>query len=408
MDSVEQAVGNEINAVLETIRRDNVEAEACNAIDMDLTIAVGERRAGWKKRVFWTSLALSLKHAPSWDVPTMATDGVHMYFNPGFTMGLTADERYGVVIGHEPMHDGFEHFSRMMTYENRTLVNICQDAEINPILRDAGFVLPDGAVFPGEGEYKCLPLDNTAEVYYDILTKEVQAGNRPMPGGEDPGGCGVAVPAPDPATAEEKAAKWRSKVAAAALDADRRGEMPGSLKRWVANILDPQLTWQEELLEFMTATTRCGGENNWSRPSRRTVGSRLSLPERRQNVLPEIVVSVDVSGSTWGFLESFSAELNGVLECNPAKVHLVYSDSSIQKVEEWEPGDDSIEIEAIGGGGTSHLCLWKWLAESDIDPACVIALTDGDTRFGNDPGVPVLWALTKEKEVPFGRKVVIT
>jgi hypothetical protein len=37
----------------------------------------------------------------------------------------------------------------------------------------------------------------------------------------------------------------------------------------------------------------------------------------------------------------------------------------------------------------------------------VVCLTDGQTTFGSDPGCPVLWALTGDVEVPFGRKVVI-
>jgi len=45
------------------------------------------------------------------------------------------------------------------------------------------------------------------------------------------------------------------------------------------------------------------------------------------------------------------------------------------------------------------------LAEHDVDPACVVALTDLHTSFGQDPGMPVLWAVTggNTRKPPFGR-----
>ena len=69
--------------------------------------------------------------------------------------------------------------------------------------------------------------------------------------------------------------------------------------------------------------------------------------------------------------------------------------------------DGELVLEGNGGGGTSHVPIWEWLKRNDANPACVVCLTDGCTNFGDDPGVPVLWALTEDAEPPFGQKVRI-
>jgi hypothetical protein len=75
-------------------------------------------------------------------------------------------------------------------------------------------------------------------------------------------------------------------------------------------------------------------------------------------------------------------------------------------VDEWRSTDGPLELTPVGGGGTSHVCGFAWLKKDGRSPACVVALTDLDTEFPPDPGVPILWAVTGEwTEAPFGRVV---
>ena len=108
-------------------------------------------------------------------------------------------------------------------------------------------------------------------------------------------------------------------------------------------------------------------------------------------------------------MKEFAGELNGILDCRPCSVSIVYCDAEVNKVVEWEPSDGPLTLEACGGGGTSHRPVWEWLREQDSQPECVVCLTDGYTSWGDDPGLPVLWALTADSsaEPPFGQTVRI-
>ena len=118
---------------------------------------------------------------------------------------------------------------------------VAADLEINPICRDAGFALPAEAIFPGEGEYAHCPPGKTMEEYYVLVQQEQQEGSQSDDGeGNDPGGCGGVMPAPDQASAEHSANSWKGRVAAA-QPASQRGELPGSLQRWVERILKPRV-----------------------------------------------------------------------------------------------------------------------------------------------------------------------
>jgi predicted metal-dependent peptidase len=65
----------------------------------------------------------------------------------------------------------------------------------------------------------------------------------------------------------------------------------------------------------------------------------------------------------------------------------------------------------VGGGGTSHVCVFDWLGESQVSPACVICLTDLDTEFPVfDSSIPVLWAVSGKSDAvaPFGQVVSLS
>ena len=64
----------------------------------------------------------------------------------------------------------------------------------------------------------------------------------------------------------------------------------------------------------------------------------------------------------------------------------------------------------MGGGGTSHEYVFEWLARSDVQPSCLVCLTDLETRFPTQiPDLPVLWAVVRDagRRPPFGQLVPI-
>lgn len=365
------------------------------------------------KTVFFATLALRLKQKANWDAETAQTDGKVLEYNPEYVMSLSPEQRRGLVA-HEVMHNAMSHPSRRGSRDLGRF-NIACDLAINPVLEEAGMQLPPGGLFPGRGQYEKLPVGLSAEEYFARLPEEQgqegdgqgkEGGN----GGNDPGKCGGVVDTGDNAQQQASEAGWKVAVAQAANVAKGRGELPGGLARMVGDLLEPKVPWQEVLREFISRALTSRDDYSWSAPNRRFIAQGLYLPSLRSESLGEVVVAIDTSGSIGeAELKTFGGELNGILECRPCKVHVVYCDARVRRVDEWEPSDGPLVLEPVGGGGTSHRPVWDWLAEHDIDPAAVVCLTDGYTSFGDDPGVPVLCALTPEStaEPPFGRVVHI-
>jgi len=412
-DALDKALES-VDGVVEKINADKRAQEAVLAVEDCRFRAVGERSAA---RAFFTSLALALEPCvdSSGEIETAATDGQRLPFNPEWVLGLSPEERYGVMIGHEPMHCAMEHFARMRGMDDAAAANIAADLEINPICRDAGFALPADAIFPGEGEYRHCPPGKTMEEYY-VLVKEERdkdqdgqegdgQGDQP---GQDPGGCGGVLPAPDQATAEQSANSWKGKVAAAAQAAQKRGSLPGSLERWVERILKPKVDPWEILREFMTRAAKT--EQNWSRLNRRALARGLYLPSRHAQELGDVVLLVDTSGSIGeDDLARIAGFLEGVLAANPGKLTVIYHTTYPYRVVEWVPEDGPLKLEKEQSGGTSHVSAFQEIENRGIEPAVILAATDLETEFPDDPGVPTIWVGVEDNGIlpPFGQYVCI-
>lgn len=393
-------------AALEQVAARQVMAEAAlRAITAARTRLILGRDA---KSVFFATLVLRLRLAVDWESPTMAVDGKTLFYNPEFVARLSPDELVAVCC-HEVMHLAMAHHARRMGRDPERWNRAC-DLSLNPLLLRAGFVLPPTRLMPGEGEYAELPTDRSAEEYYSLLPipPEEDGGEAAEQGSnQDPGGCGsVRDPGngmPDQAADQE--AEWAAATAAAEAAAKARGPLPAGLARTVDQVLRPPADWRSVLREFVSSHAR--SDYAWTRPNRRFIAQGLYLPGMFSDELGEVVIAVDCSGSIRKEqLDAFAGEVNGVLAAFSCTAIVLYHDSEVQKVDEFASVDGPVTLEPVGGGGTSHVCVFDWLARDGRQPACVICLSDLETEFPPDPGVPVLWAVTGEvTAAPFGRVV---
>ena len=92
--------------------------------------------------------------------------------NPEFFAGLTDKQRQGVLI-HEFYHLVFEHVtSRKPVGVHHMIWNFATDLSINGLIgRDK---LPDGCLFPGEGQFESYPVGLSAERYLEMLKNDEQ------------------------------------------------------------------------------------------------------------------------------------------------------------------------------------------------------------------------------------------
>ena len=177
----------------------------------------------------------------------------------------------------------------------------------------------------------------------------------------------------------------------------------------VQDALQPKADWRELLRQFMDQIAKT--DYSWTPPNRRYVHQGLYLPSMRSEQLPPIVVAIDTSGSVGqDDLDQFAAELRDILEeARPEFLHVVYCDTSVRSVQTFQP-DDDIELKVAGGGGTSFIPPFEWVEENDVDPVCMIYLTDlRSSRFPDEPAYPTMWGVYggNKTETPFGEVVEI-
>lgn len=357
--------------------------------------------------VFFATLLLRLHSKPDWNIETMATDGRELRYHPPFVNGLNAAKLRGV-LAHEVMHNALAHHARRLGREPRRWNTAC-DLAINPILLNAGMSLPDGHLMPGEGRFSELVPGKSAEEYYSSL---LEKGNETADESQDPGGCGQVIDPDqgDPAQLQVIEAEWKIAVAQAQRAAQGRGPLPAGLGRSVEQVLHPPADWRSVLREFVSAHAR--NDYSWSRPNRRFIAQGLYLPGMHSEELGDVVLAVDTSGSIGAKeLGIFAEEANAVLASYDCTVTVLYHDSEIQKVQTWRSCDGPLTLDAVGGGGTSHVGVFDWIAQAGTTPTCVICLTDLYTDFpATVPDIPVLWAVSGNSHpaAPFGQIVPLS
>src|SRR5215469_10705806 len=96
---------------------------------------------------WWASLYLNLVRIETEAVPTMATDGSLLFYNPKFTESLSDKECIGVLL-HETAHCVLLHVYRRKYREPRQW-NIAADKAVNAVLLAANVTLPKDCVPPG-------------------------------------------------------------------------------------------------------------------------------------------------------------------------------------------------------------------------------------------------------------------
>lgn len=404
---------------------------------------------------FFGTLSLRLKLVPG-NLPTMATDGRRIVYNPGFVDKLSLAELEGT-LAHEVLHCALGHQCRR-GQRDPELWNQAADLAINPQLVASGFTLPAGALIDpgfdnlsaeeiyarlserrrcdagqnqrgeqdgGKGEGR-----NNPSGTQGTSTAKTPDGPHPQaspkaadsPGGEPsgspparPGGFGEVwdatddqgTPAP-PAETRRQEQEWAIAAEQALRAAKVCGSEPAGVERQLTESSQPQQNWRAILRDFVAATVP--SDYRWTPPNRRHLASGLYLPSIERRGVGEIVIAVDTSGSIGrGELEQFAAEISAIAgEVQPEVIHVVYCDAAVQSVQHFGPSEP-VCLEPKGGGGTDFRPAFEWVRENALTPACFIYLTDLCCRsYPETPEYPVLWVSDSRRTAPFGETIRIT
>lgn len=116
------------------------------------------------KSPFFATLALFAHFVPSQQLPTAATDGKDIFFNPEYLLSLSTTQQDGLLL-HEVLHAALLHVPRQGVREAE-LWNIAADIVVNGIISQQGvFELPPGRLREPKLEHL------SVEEIYELLLK---------------------------------------------------------------------------------------------------------------------------------------------------------------------------------------------------------------------------------------------
>lgn len=367
------------------------------------------------KAPFFGVLALHAEYVEDRSVPTAATDGRRIFYNPDYFGGLSGPELTGVLL-HEVLHCAYLHVTRRGRREPLRW-NIAADYVVNSMVPEVeGAELPAGVLVSNRYEgrrveevYDMLPTDLSGlgfdREWLDIRLPRADESGR---GGAQTGGS----PAPGSGGAAggrlTHETYWRNAINGA-VQAHRargnRGRLPQGVELLVKEVAELQVDWRDKLRDFTVHHPFDFGEFDL-----RLVG-RGVYEEQLEGERLELSVCMDTSGSCLRWIPRFVGELKAMLEAYPhVSASLYYADAALHgpfEVDRYE------EIpSARGGGGTDFRPFFQHVKRRSASHAhqVLVYLTDGYGAFpAAAPDQETVWVVTpgglQEDGFPFGRTV---
>ena len=353
---------------------------------------------------------LGIREAPN--IPTAATDGRYIYYNPEFIETLNMPECVGLVV-HEILHCMYAHFTRRGA-QHPVLWNQAGDYVINIIAVDSGYTLPEGALLDRKYD------EMTTEQVYDLLeTDNPEPPDQPtdddgLPIGPTPGAPTDRVfesPNLTPSEIVQEEDSWEIAVLQAAETARKAGKLPAGIEQLIEAYRKPTINWRSAMRKFFNVYTK--RDYSWGRVKKRLVSQNIYLPSLHSEDLDNLVVGIDTSGSvTDDEREAFAAELNQILADFDANITFIYCDTVVyEPVETFHTDQLPKEIKGVftGGGGTALQPILDYIEDKGLSPSCFVYLTDGG--IWDDPAqppYPCLVITTTDIEIPIGDNVRLT
>lgn len=374
-----------------------------------------------QKFQFYGILALNLKTVFTDEIPTAATDGRAVYYNPAFVEKLSDKELIFLIV-HELWHVLFEHFLRRGSRDPK-MWNWAGDYVINYICKRDGIgKVIDGALL--DDKYK----DKTTEEVYEQLKEEGASGLQTLDVHLEIDGDGnmkakdgngndisseVFSAGGKPLTPEEMQ-DIKNKIQSAVIQAasSAPGSVPGEIKRMIDELLNPVIRWQDLLASTISAKFK--HDTTFARPHKRSWSNTSGIiwPGDMPGEQINIAIAVDVSGSiTPKMFQEFISEVYGIMTSyNEFKLRIWCFDTQVSGYMEYteETRDDFMNFEMTGGGGTYIKSNFDFMEENHIhqDADLFVCFTDlycGSLSQIDENLIDTLWIVNgSNQEPPFG------
>ena len=372
-------------------------AEIANAIER-MTIG---RITMLIKQPFFGNIATRLELVVDETIPTAATCGRRIYFNPKF-VNMLRDGEIVFLLGHEVLHVIFDHLGRF------------RDIRANPMISNiaADFVVNDFCVENRIGEkIATVPVlyDKKyhgwafEEVYEDLM-KQAEEQLQKMAGsvldehvdGQPDDADGDANGDGQPGSGkymtdaefEEMRNEMREAIVNAAKSVDP-GCVPAEIMRAIKELTEPKLDWRAILRQKIESQVK--SDFTFMRPGRRSWAADAMLQSTTREPAIECSIAIDASGSMSAeMLRDILSEVVGITQQYAAfQIDILSFDTKVYNHQEFNEMnvDDLYDYQIQGGGGTAFKCVFDYLADRDVKQ--LIMLTDGypsESNWGDSTG----------------------
>jgi predicted metal-dependent peptidase len=348
-------------------------------------------------------------------VPTAATDGWDVRYNPAFVeANMSTDPELRFLVLHEATHKAYRHMTvwQKLHEEDARLANIAADYFVNLSLQDTddgeGFIkMPKLGIQPNE-KYRGW---SVAMIFEDLKQQQDPEDGSNDGGGMDEHDWDGNEAQGNPAQEQEQATEIQRAIRQGEILRRKLvGKGSGSDDGLFGDLLNPKVDWRKLLREFVTEYCAGRDESSWRKPNRRFLSQDIYMPSMVGTTITRLVVGMDTSGSVFNSpeMDQFAAELTRIIEdVKPQKVDVIYWDDRVTGHQTFEDGQFVIgNLKPKGGGGTDGSVLFDYLRDKNIRPDAIVQFTDGYVGDWGQTDVPTLWGITSASiTAPFGTSV---
>lgn len=346
---------------------------------------------------FVTTLALMMKQRIDPRLPTAATDGLSIFYNMDFFLGLPRKQR-ATLMAHEAMHPALDHIAEAeahnITPEQHDRFNRAADYVINDFLVQAGFEpIPNWC---HDVQYRGM----TTMQIYRLLGEDPSGGGGGGGGNNEshvpfpdllPGGSGE----PEGMPKSEVQQAIKSNITAAAIATKMKGgteagNIPADVQVWLDSLLQPKLPMAAHLRKFFKAVDK--SNYSWQKLNRRFYP--MLMPGLQGRKLGHMAFAFDLSSSCSDEdIRRYVSELYSVIRMlKPERITLLQFTCELKSVHRIKTIQDLANVELRGRGGTCIEPVMEWARDNKPTALCVF--TDGEYSHPTfNPGCPIMWMI---------------
>jgi len=332
--------------------------------------------------VFLNHIMLSMVHELTDEVPTAATNGKCVKYNPAFLLSLNEKERVGL-IAHECMHIALDHPTRKSD-RDPMLFNIAGDFVINDFLLSSHFELPKGRLY--DSKYHNM----STEQVYNLLAEDQENLEELIEEFSSKGQNDVEYSCET--VSDDLSNDITNTVIQAVQQAqlsDAEGTVPAEVMRKITELLYPKISWKQLLKNYMDSYAK--DDYSFRRPNKRFMPNHY-MPSLYSESINRITVAIDTSGSvSQSMLTEMLTEIQYLYDIyQPTNLDVITCDYEIHDI--FTLKDEITAEDLRGGGGTSFFPVLDHCKHNDTN--ILIYFTDLyaeeiTPEMGYD--FPILW-----------------